>query len=101
MSQAIVAATFPASLLEQFDREVAKYPPEQKQSAVMACLITSSRWVVTSLMFAQICRVFCEMVRAHCSICSASSASLRVKRLQMGCLPFKPVNVWVLVPMRQ
>ena len=38
MSQAIVAATFPASLLEQFDREVAKYPPEQKQSAVMACL---------------------------------------------------------------
>ena len=29
---------FPASILERFAREVAKYPPEQRQSAVMACL---------------------------------------------------------------
>ncbi|HXC40687.1 MAG TPA: NAD(P)H-dependent oxidoreductase subunit E, partial [Burkholderiales bacterium] len=25
-------------MITEFDREVAKYPPEQKQSAVMACL---------------------------------------------------------------
>ena len=30
--------TFSNSTLERFAREVAKYPPEQKQSAVMACL---------------------------------------------------------------
>lgn len=29
---------FPADMLERFAREVAKFPPEQKQSAVMACL---------------------------------------------------------------
>ena len=27
----------------RFDREVAKYPPDQKQSAVMACLPSCSR----------------------------------------------------------
>ena len=31
-------ATFGAATLARFAREVAKYPPEQKQSAVMACL---------------------------------------------------------------
>ena len=31
-------APFPADLLERFAREVAKFPAEQKQSAVMACL---------------------------------------------------------------
>jgi NADH-quinone oxidoreductase subunit E len=30
--------TFPPETLARFDREVAKYPPEQKASAVMACL---------------------------------------------------------------
>jgi NADH-quinone oxidoreductase subunit E len=30
--------TFSAATLARFDREVAKYPAEQKQSAVMACL---------------------------------------------------------------
>lgn len=29
---------FDAATLARFDREVAKYPPDQKQSAVMACL---------------------------------------------------------------
>lgn len=29
---------FSAELLQKFDREIAKYPAEQKQSAVMACL---------------------------------------------------------------
>ncbi|GAP35578.1 NAD(P)H-dependent oxidoreductase subunit E [Piscinibacter sakaiensis] len=29
---------FPPSTLARFEREIAKYPPEQKQSAVMACL---------------------------------------------------------------
>jgi len=29
---------FPAEMQERFAREVAKFPPEQKQSAVMACL---------------------------------------------------------------
>jgi NADH-quinone oxidoreductase subunit E len=32
------AAALPASTLERFAREVAKYPAEQRQSAVMACL---------------------------------------------------------------
>ncbi|HJV63385.1 MAG TPA: NAD(P)H-dependent oxidoreductase subunit E [Albitalea sp.] len=32
------AAPLPASMLERFAREVAKYPPEGRQSAVMACL---------------------------------------------------------------
>lgn len=32
------AAPLSAATLERFDREVAKYPPDQKQSAVMACL---------------------------------------------------------------
>jgi len=31
-------SSVPASIRERFDREVAKYPAEQKQSAVMACL---------------------------------------------------------------
>ena len=30
--------TFSEQTLSRFDREVAKYPPDQKQSAVMACL---------------------------------------------------------------
>jgi NADH-quinone oxidoreductase subunit E len=30
--------TLTSATLERFDREVAKYPPDQKQSAVMACL---------------------------------------------------------------
>ena len=29
---------FAAETLQKFDREVAKYPADQKQSAVMACL---------------------------------------------------------------
>jgi NADH-quinone oxidoreductase subunit E len=34
-----------ASMLERFGREVAKFPPEQKQSAVMACLaIVQAEW---------------------------------------------------------
>ena len=34
-----------APMLERFGREVAKYPPEQKQSAVMACLaIVQAEW---------------------------------------------------------
>ncbi len=32
------SAPLPAATLARFDREVAKYPPDQKQSAVMACL---------------------------------------------------------------
>ena len=32
------AAVFAASTLARFEREVAKYPPDQRQSAVMACL---------------------------------------------------------------
>lgn len=32
------SALFPAAMLERFAREVAKYPADQKQSAVMACL---------------------------------------------------------------
>ena len=32
------AAALPAATLERFAREVAKYPAEQRQSAVMACL---------------------------------------------------------------
>jgi NADH-quinone oxidoreductase subunit E len=32
------AAVLPAATLERFAREVAKYPAEQRQSAVMACL---------------------------------------------------------------
>ena len=32
------SAVFPASTLERFAREVAKYPADQRQSAVMACL---------------------------------------------------------------
>jgi NADH-quinone oxidoreductase subunit E len=32
------AVTFSESTLARFDREVAKYPADQKQSAVMACL---------------------------------------------------------------
>jgi NADH-quinone oxidoreductase subunit E len=32
------AQAFSAATLARFDREVAKYPPDQKQSAVMACL---------------------------------------------------------------
>jgi NADH-quinone oxidoreductase subunit E len=37
-TQNIQAAQLSASTLARFDREVAKYPAEQKQSAVMACL---------------------------------------------------------------
>ena len=38
-------AVLSASMLERFGREVAKYPPEQKQSAVMACLtIVQAEW---------------------------------------------------------
>ena len=34
-----------SSMLERFDREIAKFPPEQKQSAVMACLaIVQAEW---------------------------------------------------------
>ncbi|MBY4594012.1 NADH-quinone oxidoreductase subunit NuoE [bacterium BD-1] len=33
-----MAASFSAATLERFAREVSKYPAEQKQSAVMACL---------------------------------------------------------------
>jgi len=34
-----------ASMLERFGREVAKFPPDQKQSAVMACLaIVQAEW---------------------------------------------------------
>ena len=29
---------FAAEILKKFDREIAKYPTDQKQSAVMACL---------------------------------------------------------------
>jgi NADH-quinone oxidoreductase subunit E len=32
------AFTLPAEMRQRFDREVAKYPPEHKASAVMACL---------------------------------------------------------------
>ena len=38
MSQVIEAPALPASLTAQFDREIAKYPDDQRQSAVMACL---------------------------------------------------------------
>ncbi|MDI9331902.1 MAG: NADH-quinone oxidoreductase subunit NuoE [Alphaproteobacteria bacterium] len=37
-TQNIQALALSAETLARFDREVAKYPPEQKQSAVMACL---------------------------------------------------------------
>ena len=37
-TQNIQALSLSAQTLARFDREVAKYPPEQKQSAVMACL---------------------------------------------------------------
>ena len=34
-----------ASMLERFGREIAKFPPDQKQSAVMACLaIVQAEW---------------------------------------------------------
>jgi len=36
--QAVQAASFSEATLARFAREVAKYPAEQKQSAVMACL---------------------------------------------------------------
>ncbi len=35
---AMSAMTFSEQTLARFDREVAKYPPDQKASAVMACL---------------------------------------------------------------
>ncbi|MEY3252720.1 MAG: hypothetical protein RL227_1693 [Pseudomonadota bacterium] len=40
LSEATKSRTLPlsAATLERFDREVAKYPPDQKVSAVMACL---------------------------------------------------------------
>jgi NADH-quinone oxidoreductase subunit E len=38
MSTSAPAAMFSAPTLERFAREVAKYPADQKQSAVMACL---------------------------------------------------------------
>ena len=48
MSAAVQHATAPvltASMQERFGREVAKYPAEQKQSAVMACLtIVQAEW---------------------------------------------------------
>ena len=48
MSAAVQHATAPvltASMQERFGREVAKYPPEQRQSAVMACLtIVQAEW---------------------------------------------------------
>ena len=37
-SQTTPHVPFSAAMLERFAREVAKFPPEQKQSAVMACL---------------------------------------------------------------
>jgi len=37
-STAPAVALFPQATLDRFAREVAKFPPEQKQSAVMACL---------------------------------------------------------------
>jgi len=36
-------AALPAAMIAEFDREVAKYPPEQRQSAVMACLTIVQR----------------------------------------------------------
>ena len=40
-----IAPVLTASMLERFGREVAKYPAEQKQSAVMACLaIVQAEW---------------------------------------------------------
>ena len=39
---------FSAKTRAQMDRNIAKYPPEQKQSAVMACLIAAQEehgWV--------------------------------------------------------
>ena len=48
MSAAVQHATAPvltASMQGRFGREVAKYPPEQRQSAVMACLaIVQAEW---------------------------------------------------------
>ena len=39
------APVLTASMLERFGREVAKYPAEQKQSAVMACLtVVQAEW---------------------------------------------------------
>lgn len=37
-TQAVEAKTLTAALQQRFDKEVAKYPEEQKRSAVMACL---------------------------------------------------------------
>jgi NADH-quinone oxidoreductase subunit E len=34
---------FPSEITQQFDAEVAKYPADQKQSAVMACLAIAQR----------------------------------------------------------
>jgi len=36
-------AALPAAMIAEFEREVAKYPPEQRQSAVMACLTIVQR----------------------------------------------------------
>ncbi|MGE0351270.1 NADH-quinone oxidoreductase subunit NuoE [Hydrogenophaga sp.] len=38
MSTAATPVSFSGATLQRFDREVAKYPDEQRQSAVMACL---------------------------------------------------------------
>ena len=38
VSSVVGAAPLPADTLARFAREVAKYPPDQRQSAVMACL---------------------------------------------------------------
>ena len=37
-SQAVETVEFSAATLQRFARELAKYPTEQKQSAVIACL---------------------------------------------------------------
>ena len=45
--------TLSASSLEKIDREIAKYPPEQKQSAVMSALIIAQDekgWLATETM---------------------------------------------------
>jgi len=47
------AMTLPVSSLQKIDREVAKYPPDQKQSAVMAALIIAQDekgWLSTETM---------------------------------------------------
>ena len=67
--------------LKRIDREIAKYPIDKKQSAVMSALAiaqeekgwlasetmdfvatTSSRWVNTKLQFVQICLVLYQVV---------------------------------------